>query len=61
MNNPSRIKSIFESIAGLFIMVGFFAISIGLIVLFLKGATFMANEFLPFLTTASAWLFWILI
>ena len=61
MNNPSRVKSIFESIAGLFIIVGFFAISIGLIVLFLKGATFMANEFLPFLTTASAWLFWILL
>lgn len=61
MSNPSRIKSIFETIAGLFLMVGFFAISIGLIVLFLKGATFMAKEFLPFLSTASGVIFWILL
>ena len=61
MGNQSRIKSIFESIAGIFLMVGFFALSVGLIVLFLKGATFMAKEFLPFLSAASGVLFWILL
>ncbi len=60
-SGTSRIKSIFESIAGLFLMVGFSALSIGLIVLFLKGATFMAEHFLPFLSNASAVLFWVLL
>ena len=61
MSSTSKIKSIFESIAGLFLMVGLFALSIGLIVLFLKGATFMAEQFLPFLSSASAVLFWVLL
>lgn len=61
MSGTSKIKSVFESIAGLFLMVGFFALSVGLIVLFLKGATFMAEHFLPFLSNASAILFWLLL
>ena len=61
MSSNSRIKSVFESIAGLFLMVGFLAISVGLFVLLLKGAVFMVEEFLPFLSNASAVLFWIIL
>ena len=53
MEKRSRIKDVFETIAGLFGIVVFFAISIGVIIVFIKGATFLMINVLPFLISIS--------
>lgn len=59
MDRQSRLKSVFETIAGLFGFVVLIAISIGAVLLFLKGATFMAQNLLPALINISSTVFWV--
>lgn len=53
MKEQSKIKEIFETISGLFLVVLYFAIGIGILIAFTKGATFLTETMLQIMTNIS--------